>query len=103
MLMLGNAGHVPGGPDPTWDATWHELTGWKRWLSVEGMRHLSFTDVAPLAQQFGAPVQDLDGERCSAITRAYVTAFVGRTLRGRTEPLLDGPSARYPLVRFHHP
>ncbi len=103
VLMLGRTGRIPGGPDPTWDETWEELTGWKRWLSVDGMAHLSFTDVAPLAAQFGIPVQDLDGHRCDAVTRAYVTAFADRHLRGRDAPLLDGPSARYPEVRFHRP
>ncbi|MFI7277902.1 alpha/beta hydrolase family protein [Streptomyces sp. NPDC049879] len=103
VLMLGKPSHAPGGQDPTWDETWGELTGWKRWLTVEGMEHLSFSDVAPLAAQLGIPMQDLDGARCDAITRAYVTAFVDRHLRGRYAPLLDGPSARYPEVAFHRP
>jgi dienelactone hydrolase len=103
MLMLGKPSHMPGGPDPTWDETWSELTGWKRWLSVDGMEHLSFTDVAPLAKQLDIPTQPLDGERCDAITRAYATAFADRHLRGRDQPLLDTPSAQYPEVRFHQP
>lgn len=103
MLMLGKPSHIPGGPDPTWDQTWHQLTGWKRWLTVDGMEHLSFTDVAPLAKQLDIPVQNLDGQRCDAITRAYITAFVDRHLRGRNQPLLDRPSAQYPEVRFHQP
>ncbi|WP_245573909.1 alpha/beta hydrolase family protein [Amycolatopsis nigrescens] len=103
MLMLGKPSHVPGGLDPTWDETWSELTGWKRWLSVDSVEHLSFTDMAPLAEQFDIPIQDLDGERCDAIIRAYITALVDRHLRGRNEPLLDRPSAQYPEVRFHQP
>ncbi|MGA4838413.1 alpha/beta hydrolase family protein [Streptomyces sp. G45] len=103
VLMLGKPSHVPGGPDPTWDRTWKQLTGWKRWLSVDGTEHGSFTDTAPLGGQVGIPGQDLDGERCAALTRAYVTAFADRHLRGRSAPLLDGPSARYPEVRFHQP
>jgi hypothetical protein len=103
MLLLGNPSHVPGGADGTWDRTWDQLTGWKRWLTVDGMAHLSFTDVAPLARQLDIPVQNLDGERCDTITRAYITAFVDEHLRGRDQPLLDKPSARYPEVRFHQP
>ncbi|AJT66015.3 hypothetical protein T261_4361 [Streptomyces lydicus] len=103
MLMLGKPSHVPGGPDSTWDKTWNELTGWKRWLTVDRMEHTSFTDVAPLAKQLHIPLQDLDGDRCDALTRAYVIAFVDRHLRGRHAPLLDGPSAQYPEVRFHRP
>ncbi|MFF8278877.1 alpha/beta hydrolase family protein [Streptomyces lateritius] len=103
MLMLGKPSHAPGGQDPTWDETWSELTGWKRWLSVDRTEHLSFTDLAPLAKQLGSPLQELDGDRADAITRAYVAAFVDTHLRGRTAPLLDGPSARFPEVRFHRP
>lgn len=103
VLMLGKPSHVPGGQDPTWDETWRELTGWKRWLSVDRTEHLSFTDLAPLAQQLGTPLQDLDGARVDAVTRAYVVAFVDAHLRGRHVPLLDGPSARFPEVRFHTP
>ncbi|MCX5207044.1 alpha/beta hydrolase [Streptomyces sp. NBC_00237] len=102
-LMLGIPSHVPGGPDPTWDATWPELTGWRRWLSVEGVGHLSFTDVAPLGKQLGIPFQDLDGGRVAALTRAYVAAFADTHLRGRPAALLEGPSPLYPEVRFHRP
>ncbi|OKI02634.1 hypothetical protein A6A06_12480 [Streptomyces sp. CB02923] len=103
VLMLGKPSHVPGGPDGTWDETWKELTGWKRWLSVGGTEHLSFTDLAALAKELGIPLQALDGDRCDAITRAYVTAFVDKHLRGKESALLDGPSARYPEVEFHRP
>lgn len=103
VLMLGKPSHVPAGPDPTWDETWTELTGWKRWLSVDDTEHLSFTDLAPLAKQLGMPLQVLDGDRTDSITRAHVVAFVDLHLRGRNTPLLDGPSARFPEVRFHQP
>ncbi|MEV8533150.1 alpha/beta hydrolase [Streptomyces sp. NPDC051211] len=103
FLMLGQPSHIPGGTDPTWDKTWTELTGWKRWLSIDGTGHLSFTDLAPLAKQRGMPLQRLDGDRADAITRTYVTAFVDTHLRGRNTPLLYGPTARFPEVRFHRP
>lgn len=103
LLMLGQPSHIPGGADPTWDETWTELTGWKRWLSVDDTGHLSFTDLAPLAQQLGMPLQRLDGDRADAITRTYLTAFVDTHLRGRNTPLLDRPTARFPEVRFHRP
>ncbi|WP_412079545.1 alpha/beta hydrolase family protein (plasmid) [Streptomyces xanthophaeus] len=103
FLMLGQPSHKPGGIDPSWDETWTELTGWKRWLSVDDTGHLSFTDLAPLSKQRGMPLQRLDGDRADAITRSYVTAFVDTHLRGRNSPLLDGPTARFPEVRFHRP
>lgn len=101
-LMLGKQSHVPGA-ERTWDDTWRELTGWKRWLSVDGMEHLSFTDVAPLGKQAGIALQELDGDRAAVLTRAYVAAFADTQLRGRPAPLLDGPSELHPEVRFHRP
>lgn len=103
VLMMGDSGHVPGGTDTSWGDTWKELTGWKRWLSVDGMEHLSLTDLAALTKKLGIPFQPLDGDRCDAITRAYVTAFVDKHLRGKDSALLNGPSARYPEVKFHQP
>ncbi|MFG2899808.1 alpha/beta hydrolase family protein [Streptomyces zaomyceticus] len=103
VLMLGVSGRVPGGQDPTWDKTWKQLTGWKRWLSVEGTQHLSFTDLAPLADQLGRPLQNTAGNRTDAITRAYVVSFVDAHLRGRCGHLLDGASEHFPEVRFHRP
>ncbi|GAA2639804.1 hypothetical protein [Paractinoplanes durhamensis] len=38
------------------------------------------------------------GARCAEITRAYVAAFLDRTLRHRPAPLMNGPSAAYPDV-----
>ncbi|QWF79993.1 alpha/beta hydrolase family protein [Amycolatopsis sp. CA-230715] len=103
MLMLGGPPHVPAGPDPSWDRTWTQLTGWKRWLSVDDTQHLSFTDLAPLAKQLGRPLQPLDGDRVDRIVRSYVAAFVDTHLRHTGAPLLNGPSPRFPEVRFHCP
>ncbi|MEU7729123.1 alpha/beta hydrolase [Streptomyces sp. NPDC040724] len=102
FLMLGKAGHVPGS-ERSWDETWTELTGWKRWLSVTDTDHLTFTDLAALGKQAGMPLQRLDGDRADTITRTYVTAFVDAHLRGCGTRLLDGPTAGFPEVRFHRP
>lgn len=92
----------PQGPDPTWTQTWADLDGYKRWLSLAGANHASFTDVTILAQELGVPLPGpLSGLRGSEITRAYVTAFFDKTLKGKCEPLLDSPSAAYPEVTFH--
>ncbi|GAA1980807.1 alpha/beta hydrolase [Amycolatopsis minnesotensis] len=103
MLMLGGPGHVPAGQDPTWGKTWTQLTGWKRWLTVDDIGHLSFTDLAPLAEQQGIPLQHLDGARVDTIIRAYLTAFVDTHLRHTSTPLLNGPSPCFPEVHFHRP
>lgn len=102
LLMVSTENHGPG-TDPSWTDTWQQLRGWKRWISVTGTTHKSFTDVAPLADQIGQPIQTLPGERASQITRAYVTAFLDRHLRGRNQPLLNGPSTQYPEVLFPAP
>jgi predicted dienelactone hydrolase len=102
FLMVSSEGHGPG-TDPSWTDTWQQLRGWKRWLGVTGTTHSSFTDLAPLADQIGQPIQTLSGERASEITRAYVRAFLDLQLRGHAQPLLAGPSPRYPEVHFEAP
>jgi dienelactone hydrolase len=100
FLLLGAEVHGQPGADTSWDSSWSSLRGWRRWLSVEGTTHSSFTDYAVLGDQAGIKVQPLPGERCSQITRAYVAAFLDRHLRRQPRLLLNGPSARYPEVRF---
>lgn len=76
------------------------MTGWKRWITVTGADHSSFVDYAVLRPQLGLPAPELVGARALKITRAYLAAFLDTHLRGRDEPLLDGPSTAYPEVRF---
>lgn len=98
--------YPPGAPfpscsEPFIQADWQHLTGWKRWLTLEGAQHASFTDVGLLADQLGVDIgATVDGVRVQAITRAYVGAFLDRTLRGRHRPLLAAPSPRYPEITF---
>jgi predicted dienelactone hydrolase len=105
FLFLGRqntyAPGTPGGAAGTWERDWPLLTGWKRWLVVAGMEHASFTDVGLVADQLGIDFgADTPAARGSAITRAYVGAFFGRHLRHTAQPLLVGPSDRYPEVTF---
>lgn len=102
FLLLGAESiHKPGSSDPTWQAAWPRLTGWKRWLTVTGAQHSSFTDLHPLADQLGVDTgASVTGARAARITRAYVGAFFDRALHHRHRPLLNGPSSRYPEVRF---
>ncbi|MER7127669.1 alpha/beta hydrolase family protein [Streptosporangium saharense] len=104
FMFLASQGHVPGGASPAWDRDWKLLTGWKRWLTVTGAGHSSFTDLIPLADQLGVPHDgELSGARSLKITREYVLAFLDRHLRGRPQPLLDAPSPRYPEVKHCSP
>jgi dienelactone hydrolase len=104
FLMLGaGTQHGLPGQDPSWDETWPHLTGWRVWLHVPEMEHLSPTDVAVLGEWLGIPTQPLSGVRTVEVTRAYVNAFVDLHLRNRPQPLLDGPSPRFPEVDFVGP
>ncbi|MFK8848348.1 alpha/beta hydrolase family protein [Streptomyces sp. Ac-502] len=116
LLLMGKEGddhHTVA----SWKAVWENSSGWHRDLTLVGAAHASFTDaqclVPQLAQKGGgggglprAVVEKLVGtvapKRSVAAQRAYVTAFFDRWLRGREEDsgLLDGPSGRFPEVRF---
>ncbi|MFE0809394.1 alpha/beta hydrolase family protein [Streptomyces sp. NPDC058848] len=107
FMMLGAENvHSPGGGITDWDGAWDRLHGWKRWLTVEGAGHFSFTDFPWLADRLGLPPDPeapLSGERSWHITRDYVAAFFDLHLRGIPQPLLDGPTASRPEVEFHRP
>ena len=104
FLFLGK--YPPGATyprcsDPSWEPDWQWLTGWKRWLQVEGAQHASFTDIGLFSDQFGLDFgADVSSARVQAITRAYVGAFLDQSLRGIPRPLLEQPSADYPEVVF---
>nr|BFE82541.1 hypothetical protein GCM10020093_051420 [Planobispora longispora] len=91
MLMGAGDLHRPGGQDFTWGRDWGQMTGWKRWLTVEGGDHASFTDYPLLTKRSARELE---------ITRAYVAAFMDRHLRGGDRWLLDGPSDAFPEVEF---
>ncbi|ATL26825.1 alpha/beta hydrolase family protein [Streptomyces formicae] len=106
FLMLGTRDeHSAGGRDVSWDRTWRGLDGWKRWLTVKGSGHFTFTDAPVLLDQLGAalPGAPLSGERSQRLTRAYVGAFFDQELRGIPRPLLDGPDPAAPEVAFERP
>ncbi|MFI8948176.1 alpha/beta hydrolase family protein [Streptomyces sp. NPDC053750] len=107
FMMLGAENvHSPGGDITDWDDAWDRLHGWKRWLTVEGAGHFSFTDFPWLADRLGLPEDPavpLSAERGWYITRDYVGAFFDLHLRGNPQPLLDGPTASRPEVDFHRP
>ncbi|MCH0540278.1 alpha/beta hydrolase [Streptomyces sp. MUM 203J] len=111
FLMLGthegNGGaHLPGGWDATWGAAWSNLDGWKRWLTVAGASHSTFSDAPLLYEQLGIPSRgpsEPAAARSVELTRTYTAAFFGLHLRHRPQPLLDGPTAEYPEVHFNEP
>ncbi|WHM40272.1 alpha/beta hydrolase [Streptomyces sp. BPTC-684] len=103
FMMLGTDEHRPGGVDKTWDRTWPTLGGWKRWLTVAGSEHFTFSDSPAIEEHFGLPQPPLPAGRAIDITRTYVAAFFDEHLRGIPQPLLAGPAAGNPEVRFENP
>jgi dienelactone hydrolase len=107
FLLFGRAGqYTPGsgGAARSWETTWAQLTGWKRWILVDGAVHQSFGDLALLTDEFGLPNgATTPGVRGLEITRDYTRAFLDLHLRHRPQPVLDGPSAAYPEVSFCDP
>ncbi|GAA3003424.1 lipase [Streptomyces lactacystinicus] len=101
FLMLGAAAnHLPSSHDTTWGQAWAALGGYKKWLTLAGADHTSFTDLDVLLEEAGFPTPPLSPERGVVITREYVTAFFDQTLKGIHSPLLDGPSPNNPEVVF---
>ncbi|MGN9756683.1 alpha/beta hydrolase family protein [Streptomyces sp. SD31] len=90
--------------DEKWVQGWPHLDGWKRWLTVAGADHGSFTDVPLLAELAGIPdTAPLPYERSQALTRVYVAAFFDLHLKGVPQPPLDGPSPANPEVSVRLP
>ncbi|MFC3979009.1 alpha/beta hydrolase family protein [Streptosporangium jomthongense] len=79
------------------------LKGDGYFVQVPDMFHVNLTDVpswSPLFPYLGV-TGPADPGRVHEIVNAYSTAFFDRHLRGSREPLLDGPSNRYPEVVLH--
>ncbi|HEY2981950.1 MAG TPA: hypothetical protein VGJ22_12265, partial [Anaerolineales bacterium] len=71
-------------------------------VSVEGSKHHDFSDLpllSPISAQLGFK-GPIDGGRMIEIADTYIIAFFDATLKGRKTDLFDGPSARFPEVRF---
>ena len=102
FLLLGAESHETS-EDPTWEAAWSAMTGWKRWLQVQQAHHGTFTDWPLLLDQLGVPntgPDAIDSTRGIEVTRRYVSAFFTHHLTGTPQPLLDGPSPDYLDVMF---
>jgi hypothetical protein len=99
FMMMGTAAtHGPDAPGSDWQDAWMRMDGWKRWLTVAGAEHFTFTDLPVLADKLGlsGPAAPLSGERSWQLTRDYTAAFFDTHLRDMARPLLDGPVADRP-------
>ncbi len=71
-------------------------------LAVQGTEHYDFSSLplfSPLAPALGLK-GPIPGPRINEIVNSYARAFFSRQLLGEVDPLLDGPSARFPEVDF---
>ena len=100
-FMLLGAESAGRGDRPAWDEAWTHLTGWRRWIQVPRVSHIAVSDAALLGEWLGLPPGPLPGTRTIEILRTYLGAFTDLHLRHRPQPLLDGPSPRFPEVIFH--
>lgn len=117
FLLFGAGGHShrpqPGNPlnDPSWTSFWEHQRAWKLDLSIPDGTHRAFADyqfsVPAIAAAFNLPpatvaetLGTVDPAGSVRAQRAYLGAFFDQFLRGRAQPLLRGPSPRYPEVVF---
>ncbi|MFB6890740.1 alpha/beta hydrolase family protein [Kitasatospora sp. NPDC056327] len=113
FLLMGTESPDSGGyaGRPGWAAFWRNTRGWKADVTLLGSRHGSYTDaqalLPQLARQGAVPEEAVRGgigevrpDRAVLATRAYVASFFDRQLRGHDDHLLDGPSRRFPEMRF---
>ncbi|MFF3069600.1 alpha/beta hydrolase family protein [Kitasatospora sp. NPDC057936] len=102
FMMIGHP--LPDGEEDTsWTESWPNLDGWKRWLTVAGTNHPSFTDFPLFLDALGLPDtgRTIPARRALSLTREYVAAFFDLQLKGVDQPILDGPTAENPEVGFH--
>ncbi|MEU4119734.1 acetylhydrolase [Kitasatospora sp. NPDC028055] len=90
---------------------WNHLRGWHLNIQADGVRHNSYGDAAVLmpqvAKELGIPDQQLQemvgtlpADRSTRIQQSYPLAFFDAHLRHRRSALLDGPSPRFPEVKY---
>jgi dienelactone hydrolase len=110
-VLLMSSQHHGRENDPTWEAVWAHLRGWKLDLRLLGAAHGSYSDAETLLHQaapaVGIPPAQLtqqlgtiDPSNAVAAERAYITAFFDLHLRHRDTHLLDTPSPQYPQIAF---
>ncbi|MFD8491972.1 alpha/beta hydrolase family protein [Amycolatopsis sp. NPDC059657] len=91
FLLVGSPEiHDPAATkDPSWEAVWPMMTGWKRRLTMAGADHYAFTDLDLLVQQAGfEDTFPLDPALGIRLTRSYVAAFLDRHLCGGASPTM---------------
>lgn len=107
FMLLGHENKTQA-TDPSWQAVWGNLAGWKKEYEVKGSAHYSFSDLPLIASSLGfqellpAEVGEVlgvvEGKRMMEITVAYVTGFLDYVLKSGSEKKLEQASKEFPEV-----
>jgi hypothetical protein len=110
FMIMTSGGSGPDQLGALMTGFWYHLQGWRRFLSLVGSTHGSYTDEMQLIRQLAAAgvipsalagtVGTIDPVRATAAQRAYIGAFFDLWLRDRDAHLLDGPSSQYSEITF---
>lgn len=84
--------------DPSWKATWPNLTGWKREFEVKEAAHYSFSDLPLITEALGLQghlpqevrplLGTIKGSRIMNLTVSYVTSFLDFVLKDKSDGVL---------------
>jgi hypothetical protein len=109
-MIMSSGGRGPDQLGPLMSGFWSHLVGWRRFVSLTGSTHGSYTDALTLTKGLAAAgiippalaetVGTIEPTRALAVERAYLNAFFDQWLRHHDNHLLDGPSANYPEIAF---
>lgn len=94
--------------DPSWEAIWPKLTGWKREFMLADSAHYTFSDLPDvisvlgfggmLPSEAGEILGSIDGARALNIVTTYVASFFDWVLKRKQSCILDGPDEEFPEV-----
>ncbi|MGG3308157.1 dienelactone hydrolase family protein [Paenibacillus lautus] len=74
-------------------------------IYIEGTQHFNFTDLQFYSElvKLSGITGDINGKRGSSIVNQYVLDFFNKQLKGTGGTLIEGPSDKYPEVKFIDP
>ncbi|MFN7988035.1 MAG: hypothetical protein U0529_11220 [Thermoanaerobaculia bacterium] len=83
------------------DYLYDRMQGTTYAVTFAGSTHPDFSDVFytnPIYKRLGK--EPISSERMREVVSSYLVSFFDRHLKGKSEPLLDGPSKRFPEATF---
>lgn len=97
FLLIGHDNKMQNA-DPSWKATWSNLTWWKIEFEVKEAAHHSFPDLplvtevlglqGHLPQEVGQFLGDIEGSRMMNLTVSYLTKFLDFVLKNQSDGVL---------------